>query len=36
MDPAEVHALNDGVTPAQIGANIDTWLTEWQETENAA
>jgi thiamine transport system substrate-binding protein len=36
LDPSTVHALNDGITPAEIAANLPNWLDEWQTTINDA
>ncbi|MCI4356982.1 MAG: thiamine ABC transporter substrate-binding protein [Thermoplasmata archaeon] len=34
IPPGSITALNDQVTPAQIAANLTTWLDEWQTVDN--
>lgn len=34
IPPGSITALNDGVTPAEIAANLPGWLSEWQAVDN--
>lgn len=36
VDPASVHALNDGVSLETVRANLNGWVTAWQNLVNGA